>query len=123
LADYATNRALTSTQTNIRHWRRIQTARPPCAAQRRVLHMVLRLLAANAEHWLAQATQRLPTRPNEYQATTANLLHRGSTITYTPQHHRAPRPTCQPQDHPGTHPAHRPTRHQPTPHPRPITTP
>lgn len=46
--------------------------------------MVLRLLAANAEHWLARQLNAYLEDPNEYRATTRNLLHLGGTITYTP---------------------------------------
>lgn len=46
--------------------------------------MVLRLLAANAEHWLAHQLNAYLQDPNEYRATTRNLLHLGGTITYTP---------------------------------------
>jgi hypothetical protein len=53
-------------------------------AHRRALHMVLRLLAANAEHWLAHQLNTYLQDPHEYRATTRNLLHLGGTITYTP---------------------------------------
>jgi hypothetical protein len=53
-------------------------------AHRRALHMVLRLLAANAEHWLAHQLNAYLQDPHEYRATTRNLLHLGGTITYTP---------------------------------------
>jgi hypothetical protein len=52
-------------------------------AHRRALQMVLRLLAANAEHWLARQLNAYLQDPNEYRATTRNLLHLGGTITYT----------------------------------------
>lgn len=53
-------------------------------ANRRGLQMVLRLLAHNAEHWLAHRLNAYLQDPNEYRATTRNLLHLGGTITYTP---------------------------------------
>jgi hypothetical protein len=48
--------------------------------------MVLRLLAANAEHWLDHQLNAYLQDPNEYRATTRNLLQLqlGGTITYTP---------------------------------------
>ena len=53
-------------------------------ATRRTLQMVLRLLAHNAEHWLANQLNTYLQDPNEYRATTRNLLHLAGTITYTP---------------------------------------
>ena len=53
-------------------------------ASRRGLQMVLRLLAANAEHWLAQHLNAYLQDPDEYRTTTRNLLHLGGTITYHP---------------------------------------
>jgi len=50
---------------------------------RRALQMVLRLLAYNAERWLATALNTYLQDPNEYRAITRNLLHLGGTITYT----------------------------------------
>ena len=52
---------------------------------RRALQMVLRLLAYNAEHWLATAFNAYLQDPDEYRAITRNLLHLAGTITYTPQ--------------------------------------
>jgi hypothetical protein len=52
---------------------------------RRGLQMVLRLLAHNAEHWLANQLNAYLQDPREYRATTRNLLHLAGTITYTPQ--------------------------------------
>jgi transposase len=52
---------------------------------RRALQMVCRLLAANAEHWLAHQLDAYLQDPNEYRAITRNLFHLGGTITYTPQ--------------------------------------
>jgi hypothetical protein len=46
--------------------------------------MVLRLLAHNAEHWLANQLNTYLQDPNEYRATTRTLLHLAGTITYTP---------------------------------------
>ena len=51
---------------------------------RRALQMVLRLLAYNAEHWLATAFNAYLHDPDEYRAITCNLLHLAGTITYTP---------------------------------------
>ena len=51
---------------------------------RRALQMVLRLLAYNAEHWLATALNAYLQDPDEYRAITRNLLHLAGTITYTP---------------------------------------
>lgn len=51
---------------------------------RRALQMVLRLLAANAEHWVANHLNTYLQDEDEYRATTRNLLHLGGTITYTP---------------------------------------
>ncbi len=45
--------------------------------------MVLRLLAYNAERWLATALNTYLQDPDEYRAITRNLLHLGGTITYT----------------------------------------
>lgn len=52
-------------------------------ANRRSLQMVLRLLTHNAEHWLAHRLNAYLQDPDEYRATTRNLLHLGGTITYT----------------------------------------
>ena len=52
-------------------------------ASRRCLQMVLRLLAYNAEHWLAHQLNIYLQNPHEYRATTRNLLHHAGTITYT----------------------------------------
>ena len=52
---------------------------------RRALQMVLRLLAYNAEHWLATAFNAYLQDPDEYRAITRNLLHLAGIITYTPQ--------------------------------------
>jgi transposase len=51
--------------------------------RRRTLQMVLRLLAANAENWLAHHLNTYLQDNDEYRATTRNLLHLGGTITYT----------------------------------------
>jgi hypothetical protein len=52
---------------------------------RRALQMMLRLLAYNAEHWLATTFNTYLQDPDEYRATTRNLLHLAGTITYTTQ--------------------------------------
>ena len=56
-------------------------ARPRLA--RRGLQMVLRLLAFNAEAWLAEHLNAYLADPDEYRATTRNLLHQGGQIHYT----------------------------------------
>ena len=53
-------------------------------AARRALQMVLRLLAHNAEHWLAHRLNAYLQDPDRYRAITRNLLHLGGAITYTP---------------------------------------
>jgi len=58
-------------------------ARAVHRTQRRALQMVLRLLTANAEHWLAHHLNTYLQDDDEYRATTRNLLHLGGTITYT----------------------------------------
>jgi transposase len=50
---------------------------------RRALQVVLRLLAANAENWLAHHLNAYLQDNDEYRTTTRNLLHLGGTITYT----------------------------------------
>ncbi len=54
---------------------------------RRALHMVLRLLAYNSEHWLANHLNAYLRDNDEYRATTRETILRGltGTITYTPQ--------------------------------------
>ena len=46
--------------------------------------MVLRLLAFNAEAWLADHFNAYLADPNEYRAILRNLLHHGGQIDYTP---------------------------------------
>ena len=58
-----------------------QRARPHL--QRRGLQMVLRLLAFNAEAWLAEHFNTYLTDPNEYRAILRNLLHLGGQVDYT----------------------------------------
>ncbi len=53
--------------------------------RRRSLQMVLRLLAAAAEHWLGNRLNDYLRDPDEYRAITRNLLHLGGTITSTPR--------------------------------------
>jgi len=50
---------------------------------RRGLQMVLRLLAFNAEAWLAEHFNAYLADPNEYRAILRNLLHLGGHIDYT----------------------------------------
>ena len=45
--------------------------------------MVLRLLAANAENWLAHHLNAYLQDNDEYRATARNLMHLGGSITYT----------------------------------------
>jgi len=56
-------------------------ARPQLA--RRGLQMVLRLLAFNAEAWLADHFNAYLADPDEYRAITRHLLHHGGQIDYT----------------------------------------
>jgi len=58
-----------------------QRARP--RLERRGLQMVLRLLAFNAEAWLAEHFNAYLTDPNEYRAILRNLLHLGGHVDYT----------------------------------------
>jgi hypothetical protein len=58
-----------------------QLARPHLG--RRGLQMVLRLLAFNAEAWLAEHFNAYLTDPNEYRAILRNLLHLGGQVDYT----------------------------------------
>jgi len=51
--------------------------------ERRVLQMVLRLLAFNAEAWLAEHFNAYLADPNEYRAILRNLLHLGGIVDYT----------------------------------------
>jgi hypothetical protein len=57
-------------------------------AGRRGLQMVLRLLACNAEHWLARHLNAYLQDDDEYRAITRQTIIRGlaGTITYTPRH-------------------------------------
>jgi len=55
-------------------------ARPRLA--RRGLQMVLRLLAFNAEAWLAEHFNTYLADPDEYRAITRNLLHQSGQIDY-----------------------------------------
>jgi len=55
------------------------------ATRRRSLQMVLRLLAAAAEHWLGNQLNDYLRDPGEYRAITRHLLHLGGTITCTPR--------------------------------------
>ena len=53
--------------------------------ERRGLHMVLRLLAFNAEAWLAEHLNAYLVDSDEYRAITRNLLHLGGQIDYAPK--------------------------------------
>jgi hypothetical protein len=56
------------------------------ATSRRALQMLLRLIAANAEHWLAGQLNATLDDIDEYRSITRNLIrHTDGTITYTPQ--------------------------------------
>jgi hypothetical protein len=59
-----------------------ERARPQLA--RRGLQMVLRLLAFNAEAWLAEHLNAYLADPNEYRAITRHLLRHGGHLDYTP---------------------------------------
>jgi hypothetical protein len=50
--------------------------------ERRGLQMVLRLLAFNAEAWLAEHLNAYLTDPDEYRAIARNLLHAGGQVDY-----------------------------------------
>ena len=58
-----------------------QLARPHL--RRRGMQMVLRLLAFNAEAWLADRFNAYLDDPDEYRAITRHLLHQGGTINYS----------------------------------------
>jgi hypothetical protein len=58
-----------------------QLARPHIG--RRGLQMVLRLLAFNAEAWLAERFNAYLADPGEYRAILRNLLHLGGQVDYT----------------------------------------
>src|ERR1019366_1475458 len=58
-----------------------QLARPHLG--RRGLQMVLRLLAFNAEAWLAEHFNAYLAEPNEHRAILRNLLHLGGHVDYT----------------------------------------
>ena len=58
-----------------------QLARPHLG--RRGLQMVLRLLAFNAEAWLAEHFNSYLADPNQYRAILRNLLHLGGHVAYT----------------------------------------
>ena len=51
--------------------------------ERRGLQMVLRLLAFNAEAWLAEHLNAYLADPDEYRAITRHLLHQGGQVDYT----------------------------------------
>jgi transposase len=51
--------------------------------ERRGLQMVLRLLAFNAEAWLAEHLNAYLTDPDEYRAIARHLLHLGGQVDYT----------------------------------------
>jgi len=58
-----------------------QRARP--RLERRGLQMVLRLLAFNAEAWLAEHFNAYLTDPDEYRSIMRHLLHQGGQVNYT----------------------------------------
>jgi hypothetical protein len=62
-------------------------ARPVLHIQRRCLQLVLRLLAANAEHYLARHLNAYLDDDDEYRAITRETIIRGlaGTITYKPK--------------------------------------
>jgi hypothetical protein len=59
------------------------TKRATLRTQRRSLQMVLRLLAFNAEQWLADRLNAYLADNDEYRATLRHLLHLDGQITYT----------------------------------------
>ena len=63
-------------------------------ARRRGLQMVLRLLAANAELWLAGRLNAYLRDLDEYRAITRHLLHQPGHIAY--HHARSPSPSTRP---------------------------
>ena len=62
-----------------------QAQRPILRTQRRSLQMVLRLLAFDAEQWLADRLNTYLADNDEYRTTLRHLLHLGGHITYTPK--------------------------------------
>jgi hypothetical protein len=62
-----------------------QAQRAILRTQRRSLQMVLRLLAFNAEAWLADRLNAYLADNDEYRATLRHLLHLGGHLTYTPK--------------------------------------
>jgi len=54
------------------------------AEYEKALQMVLRLLAFNAEAWLAEHLNAYLADPDEYRAITRNLLHHSGQLDYTP---------------------------------------
>jgi hypothetical protein len=60
-----------------------QAERAILRTQRRSLQMALRLLAFNAEQWLADRLNAYLADNDEYRATLRHLLHLGGHITYT----------------------------------------
>lgn len=54
--------------------------------ERRGLQMVLRLLAYNAEAWLAEHLNTYLADPNEFRAITRHLLHLSGQLAYTRDH-------------------------------------
>jgi hypothetical protein len=62
-----------------------QAQRAILRTQRRSLQMVLRLLAFNAEQWLADRLNTYLADNDEYRTTLRHLLHLGGHITYTPK--------------------------------------
>jgi hypothetical protein len=53
---------------------------------RRALQMACRLLAYNAEHWLAHRLGAYLGDPDEYRAITRHLLHTGGLVHYQRDH-------------------------------------
>ncbi|MGH3612318.1 MAG: hypothetical protein ACRDRK_06920 [Pseudonocardia sp.] len=66
-----------------RHQHDPNAKRAVLATQRRSLQMVLRLLAFNAEAWLADRLNAYLADNDEYRATVRHLLQLGGRITYT----------------------------------------
>ena len=75
------------------------------SARRRVLQMVLRLLAANAELWLAGRLNAYLRDPDEYRAITRHLLTSPATSPTTTTRSPSPSPRPPAPAPPGRWPA------------------
>ncbi|MGH3550660.1 MAG: transposase, partial [Pseudonocardiaceae bacterium] len=83
---------------------------------RRALQMVLRLLALNAQYWLADRLNNYLQDPDELPRDhPPPAPPRRTPHLHPPHHHRHPRPTRHPPTHPSPHTAPRRDQHHPTP--------